>query len=155
MATRQNQVPMGTTLFEPGVSRRLDLIVDRGDRDHLVPGTGIAMDEFHQYQLLGRQLQARVMASTLTSLLEAVLRPLGKLAAASRRALARADAIRELGSLDDHLLRDIGIRRGDIPAAVAGLMERPPIAQPAPTRAVLKAVGQAAACNDPHARAAA
>ena len=86
---------MGTTLFEPGVSRRLDLIVDRGDRDHLVPGTGIAMDEFHQYQLLGRQLQARAMASTFTSLLEAVLRPLGKLAAASRRALARADAIRD------------------------------------------------------------
>jgi len=146
---------MGTTLFEPGVSRRLALIVDRGDQDHLVPGTGIAMDEFHQYQLLGRQLQARVMASTLTSLLEALLRPLGKLAAASGRALARAAAIRELGSLDDHLLRDIGIRRDDIPAAVAGLMARPPTAQPAPPRAVLKAVGQPAACNDPHVRAAA
>ena len=88
MATQQNQAPMGTSLYQPGVSRRLALIVDRGDQDHLVPGTGIAMDAFHQYQLLGRQLQARAMASAFTSLFKAASAPFEKLAAASRRAMA-------------------------------------------------------------------
>jgi uncharacterized protein YjiS (DUF1127 family) len=34
-------------------------------------------------------------------------------------------AIEELSSLDDQMLRDIGLSRSEIPAAVAGLIERP------------------------------
>ena len=155
MAIQQNQAPSGTTLFEPGVSRRLALIVDRGDESHRVPGTGITMDEFHKYQLLGRQLQARAMASAFSNLFRTVAFPLGKLAAAFGRARTRAAAVRELTSMDDRLLRDIGIRRHDIPAAVAGLMSRRPIVDPAPPREVLMPAVQPAACNDAHAKAAA
>jgi uncharacterized protein YjiS (DUF1127 family) len=152
LAIQQNQPLAGNTLYEPGVNRRLSLIIDRGDENHLVPGTGITMDQFHEYQLLGRQLQARAVASSFTSLFRAVALPLGKLAAAVGRALTRGAAIRQLASMDERLLEDIGIRRENISAAVAGLMERQPMVAPAPAQTVSK---PAAACNDPHARAAA
>jgi uncharacterized protein YjiS (DUF1127 family) len=155
LVTQQNQAPAENALFEPGVSRRLSLIVDRGDENHLVPGTGITMDQFHEYQLLGRQLQARAMASAFASLFGAIVLPLGKLAGAYGQARARGAAIRQLASLDDRMLADIGIRRESISAAVAGLMQRQPIENPAPARELFKPAGQRAACNDPHARAAA
>ena len=41
---------------------------------------------------------------------------------AYRAARQRRHAIRHLGTLDDRLLRDIGITRGQIPAAVDGLI---------------------------------
>ena len=85
MATQQNQAPAATTLYEPGVCRRLSRIVDRGDQNHLVPGTGIAMDEFHQYQLLGRQLQARAVASAFSGLFKTLGSQREKLAAAFKR----------------------------------------------------------------------
>jgi uncharacterized protein YjiS (DUF1127 family) len=149
---QQNQPPAGNGLYEPGVNRRLSLIVDRGDEKHLVPGTGITMDQFHEYQLLGRQLQARAVALSFTSLFRAIALPLGKLAAAFGRALTRGAAIRQLASMDDRLLDDVGIRREDISAAVAGLMNRQSMVAAAPAQNVLK---PAAACNDPHAREAA
>jgi uncharacterized protein YjiS (DUF1127 family) len=40
-----------------------------------------------------------------------------------RRDLRRRLAIRELRSLDDHMLADIGLSRNDIPAVAAGLFE--------------------------------
>jgi len=85
LETQQNQALAATTLYEPGVCRRLSRIVDRGDQNHLVPGTGIAMDEFHQYQLLGRQLQARAMASAFSDLFKALGSSLDKLSATFRR----------------------------------------------------------------------
>jgi uncharacterized protein YjiS (DUF1127 family) len=154
-AIQQNQVPTRIALSQPGVSRRLALIVDRGDESHLVPGTGISMEKFHEYQLLGRRLQARAMASAFTSLFRTVVFTFGKLAAAFGRARARGAAIRELGSLDDHLLQDIGIRRENIPAAVAGLMNRQPAVGRAAPRQVLRPATQRTACNDAHAKAAA
>ena len=39
--------------------------------------------------------------------------------------LAQQRALHELNSLDDAMLRDIGLNRSQIPAAVAGLIERP------------------------------
>jgi len=148
-----NQARKGIALFGPGIDRRVAVIVDRGDTDNLVPGTNISMDELHRYQLLGRRLQARATASALNGLFRAVARPVKKLAVAYRRALREATAIRQLGALDDHLLRDIGIRRENIPAAVVGLMNRPAVAVAAPV--VLRPARQQAASNDPHAKAAA
>ena len=155
MIIKRNQAPKRIALFEPGVDRRVAVIVDRGDTDNLVPGTRVTMVELHQYQLLGRQLRARAMASALGDLFRAVVRPVKKLAAACGRALRKATAVRRLEALDDHLLRDIGIRRENIPAAVAGLMNRPAVAVAAPAPVLLRAADQQAACNDPHAKAAA
>jgi hypothetical protein len=56
---RQNQDPPGVVLFERGVQRRVALIVGRNDREKLVPGTNVTMDELQRYQLAGRRLQAR------------------------------------------------------------------------------------------------
>jgi len=149
----RNQASKGIALFEPGVDRRIAVIVDQGDTDNLVPGTNVTMDALHHYQLLGRRLQARAMASALVRLFSAAVWPVKKLAADYARGLREAAAIRQLGALDDHLLRDIGIRRENIPAAVAGLMSRPAVAASAPV--ALRPAGRQAACNDPHAKAAA
>lgn len=155
MNTKRNQAPSRIALFEPGVTRRVAAIVDRGDTGNLVPGTNVTMDELHRYQLLGRQLQARAMASTLTSLFRALVWPVRVLAASLGRAGREVAAIRQLGALDDHLLQDIGIRRENIPQAVAGLMSRPAATETAPAPLVQRLAGQQAACNDPHAKAAA
>jgi uncharacterized protein YjiS (DUF1127 family) len=153
MTTRRNQAPTGVALFEPGVQRRVTLIVDGGDRDDPVPGTNISLSEFQRYQLRGRQLQARAMASALLGLARALAWPFRKLARAYRRARVQATATRQLRAMDDHLLRDIGLRREDIPAAVAGLMSRPASTDPAP--AVRQPDRRQPACNQPQARAAA
>ena len=151
----RNQDQSRAVLYEPGVQRRTSIILDRGDRKHLVPGTNITMDELHRYQLLGRQLQARAVGSALVGLLRAIVRPVKKLAAAHARVSRQVAATRQLGALDDHLLRDIGIRRDNIPQAVAGLMNRPAARSAAPAPMVLPKAGRQAACNDPHAKAAA
>lgn len=156
VAIQQNQGPTEVRLFEPGVDRRVSLIVDRGDREHLVPGTHISMDEFHRYQLLGRQLQAQAMASAFLSLYRAASRTVKKLAAAYRQASLQAAAARELGAMNDHLLQDIGIRREDIPAAVEGLMNGQTVTQAEPAQAVPQTpLPQLPACNQPHGKAAA
>ena len=152
---QQNQQPRTLRLFEPGVERRVSLIVDRGNRDHLVPGTNITMEELHRYQLLGRQLQARAMAAAFKGLFSAVGRGIGRLVTGLRRARVQAAAIRELAAMDDHLLQDIGIRRDSIAAAVAGLMDRPAAAPPTPARDGAAKLCQQPACNQPHGKAAA
>ncbi len=150
-----NQDPPGAVLFDPGVHRRVAVIVDRGDTDNLVPGTNVTMDELQQYQLVGRRLQARATASALAGLLRAVVWPVKKLATAMGQVSRQVAATRQLGALDDHMLRDIGIRRDNIPQVVTGLMSRPAVAVAASAPVVLRPVGQQAACNDPHARTAA
>jgi uncharacterized protein YjiS (DUF1127 family) len=159
MKMHQNQVPTGATLVQPGVERHIAAIVDRGDQGHLVPGTHVTMDELHRYQLLGRQLQARAMAGALEAafagLLRGVSRPFEKAAGALGRARREGAAIRSLGALDDHILADIGITREQIPAAVAGLLERPTAAPKPPTAAPVPTVDLPAACNDDHLNRAA
>ena len=134
MKHQRIQVPSGTTLLGPGVERRVATIVRRGDDTHLVPGTHVTMDELHQYQLLGRRLQARALAAALTGLARALVWPVRRLVAGFRRAHREGVAIRQLGALDDHLLADIGLSRSQIPAAVAGLLDRP--AEPTPAAPV-------------------
>ena len=85
MTIQRNQAPVETQLFEPGIHRRVALIVHRGDESNLVPGTHVTMDQLHQYQLLGRQLQARAMASAFTDLFRAAVGPVKKLVSAVKR----------------------------------------------------------------------
>lgn len=155
MNTERNQAPAGIVLFEPGVQRRVRLLVDGGDRGGVVPGTNITLSEFQRYQLRGRQLQARAMAKALMELGRAVAWPLRRLARALGRWHAHAAAARQLNAMDDHLLRDIGIRREQIPAAVAGLMSRQASADAGPAPGVRQPDCRQPACNHPHARAAA
>lgn len=157
MNTNQNQVRDGTGLLQPGVTRRAAKIVHRDDSHHLVPGTHVTVEELHRYQLLGRRLQARATAAALGSLFRALLWPAKKLAAAYARASREAAAIRELSALDDHLLADIGLSRGQIPAAVAGLLARPASARRQPVATVVheSRLERPAGCNDAHTKAAA
>lgn len=156
MNIRQNQEQSSVRLFEPGVHRRVDLIVHGGDREHLVPGTNVTMDELHRYQLVGRQLQARAMAAAISGLFRGARRFIAKLVTGVRQARLQAAAVSELAAMDDRLLADIGIRRDNIEAAVAGLMSRQAAAEAAPVRSVpATAPRRAPVCNQSQGKAAA
>jgi uncharacterized protein YjiS (DUF1127 family) len=151
---KENQAHSEFALYQPGVDQRVVRIVHRGDTQHRVPGTHVTMEELHEYQLLGRRMQARATASAFASLFRSVVWAFRKLATAHGRVRREVAAIRHLGALDDHLLQDIGIPREQIPAAVAGLMDRPAAAQATPAAAVSpQPAAQPAACNDPQAKA--
>lgn len=157
MNITENQARSGIALYQPEVDRQIVRLVHPGDTDHLVPGTHVTMDDLHQYQLVGRRLQARATAAAFASLFRALVWPFQKLAAAYGRVSRESAAIRQLSALDDHLLADLGIRRGQIRAAVAGLVERlvVPVVE-APTAAVESLPGEArTVANDPQGRAAA
>ncbi|WP_341703498.1 DUF1127 domain-containing protein [Ferrovibrio sp.] len=70
----------------------------------------------------------RVRAETLARLIAAGWTRLTAIAGRFGTYLAQRRAIDELSALDDQMLRDIGLSRSEIPAAVAGLIERPILA---------------------------
>ncbi len=150
MKDRPFQGPYGSAPYP------LEGTLPAGDTDAQVPGTPLTLEEFEAAQRLGRRLQARAMASALTGLLRTLAWPFTRLAAGYMRASREAAAIRQLNALNDHLLADLGIRRSEIPAAVAGLVRRPAAA---PTLSRVRAapvrVEPAAPGNDPEAKAAA
>lgn len=156
MTSTQNQESARIRLIEPGVHRRVSLIVHPGDREHLIPGTNISMDDLHRYQLVGRQLQARAMGAAFASLFKTLRSSLSGIARHFRQANQQAAARRELAAMDDHLLQDIGIRRENIPAAVAGLLARETLSLEAAGRPVAEAArAPIPACNESHGKAAA
>lgn len=157
MTSTQNQESAEIRLIEPSVRRRVSLIVHPGDREHLIPGTNISMDDLHRYQLVGRQLQARAMGAAIASLFKTVRSALSGVARLIRQANQQAAAQRELAAMDDHLLQDIGIRREDIPAAVAGLMGRETVSPQAAAGGSVAEPARAPipACNESHGKAAA
>ena len=155
MTITENQARAGIALLQPGLTRQVARIVHRGDSGHLVPGTHVSMDELHRYQLLGRRLQARATAAAFGSLFRALVWPWKKLAASLAQIGREAASMRQLSALDDHLLRDIGIRREHIPAVVAGLLAQPVRANAAPASVVERRAAPPIACNDPHVKAAA
>ena len=154
MNTNKYQAFAAPKLYQPGVDRRVVRLVARGDTDHLVPGTHVTMDELHEYQLLGRRLQARAVASAFAGLFRAVVWPFRRFAAAYARAGRESAAIRQLSALDDYLLADIGVQRGQIPAAVKGLLDRSADETRQRTAELLRHE-RPVASNDPHSKAAA
>ncbi len=75
---------------------------------------------------------------------------LGDIVSAVRTWRTRRAAIDELSRLNDHLLRDIGIHRGEIRAVVDGILSRPPASgwRPAPDLRVAAEVARPAAARD-------
>lgn len=149
------QYPTRLTLREPGLERRVSLLVDRDSHNNFVPGTGISLEDFQRYQARGRQLQARAMAGFFLSAARSVTRAFKKLLAGYRRSRVEASAIRQLRAMDERLLEDIGIRRDDIPAAVAGRMRRPPASRRPTAVTVVRAPKRRAAGSQEQTKAAA
>jgi len=70
----------------------------------------------------------RIRAEALADLIGAGVAAIKRAAANVQTYLADQRAMAELNALDDQMLRDIGISRSQIPAAVAGLVERRSVA---------------------------
>ena len=66
----------------------------------------------------------RIRAEAIANLIVAGFGTLKGLVAKVQAYLADQRAMAELNALDDQMLRDIGLSRSQIPAAVAGLIER-------------------------------
>lgn len=71
----------------------------------------------------------RIRAEAIANLIVAAWNAVKTIGARVQAYLAEQRAVSELNALDDQMLRDIGLSRSQIPAAVAGLIERP-VAQP-------------------------
>lgn len=67
----------------------------------------------------------RIRAEAIADLIYKSWVALKSLATRAQAYLAQQRALNELNSLDDAMLRDIGLNRSQIPAAVAGLIARP------------------------------
>lgn len=70
----------------------------------------------------------RIRAEAIADLIYKGWVALKNVAVRAKAYLAQQRALAELNSLDDVMLRDIGLSRSQIPAAVAGLIERPAVA---------------------------
>lgn len=67
----------------------------------------------------------RIRAEAIADLIVAGWTALKGIVGRVKAYLATQRAMDELNALDDQMLRDIGLSRSEIPAAVAGLIERP------------------------------
>ncbi len=101
-------------------------------------GTDPALERrlFHEviehHAKTGRALRAQVGRQALRGLIRGIVGAVRQGAEALQRWHLRRVGYRALMALDDRLLRDIGLRRDQIPAAVAGLLrnESNPVAKP-------------------------
>ena len=112
------------------------------------------------YLAEGRRRQARAMAEATAAGSRALRRGLTGLAALARQLLEplarrseRRRAIGRLAELDDRLLADIGLRRGDIALAVDGLLADPRVTRRVPVAAVAERLHEAERCPVPAASA--
>lgn len=125
-------------------------IITRPDYEHVLVETRRARAVFMASALRGAAEIARRAGG-------AVFRGLGGRLAATGRALGRwhrrAATRRELARLDDHLLRDIGLSRGDIDRVAREMAEREP-GRRAPAAAPSAAPGTTPTVTDSYGRAA-
>jgi hypothetical protein len=113
------------------------------------------------YLAEGRRRQARAMAEAIVAGSRALRWGLTGLAALVRgrllqplaRRSERRRAIGRLAELDDRLLADIGLRRGDIALAVDGLLTDPRVKRREPVAAVTERVLEGERCPVPAASA--
>jgi uncharacterized protein YjiS (DUF1127 family) len=74
------------------------------------------------YTKVGRQLRAQAFGQALRGLSQAIVGAFGRAARAFQHGRVRRASIRELSALSDHQLKDIGLFRAEIPAAVDKLL---------------------------------
>ena len=108
------------------------------------------------YLAEGRRRQARAMAEAIGAGSRALRWGLKSLAALVRqiaeplaRRFERRRAMGRLAELDDRLLADIGLRRGDIALAVNGLLAEPRVTRRAAVAAVTERVLEGERCPVP------
>ena len=104
----------------------MNMMIDNRDMLRSLPEKGSPADTLNPDAVLerAREMRAVEVGEALGSALRAIGRFVDKiLIAPVRRWREQQQAYRELMSLDDHVLHDIGITRADIPYVVRG---RPP-----------------------------
>lgn len=74
------------------------------------------------YRRMAQARQAELIAELIVSASRAVKRTFGGLYAYFAERMARAKAYDQLMSLDERMLKDIGINRGDVPMIIEGVM---------------------------------
>jgi uncharacterized protein YjiS (DUF1127 family) len=87
----------------------------------------------------------RIRAEAIANVIYQGWVALKSVAARAKAHLAQQRALAELNSLDDAMLRDIGLNRSQIPAAVAGLIARPVVPAVNENAAVTRLVPRRAA----------
>jgi uncharacterized protein YjiS (DUF1127 family) len=113
------------------------------------------------YLAEGRRRQARAMAEAIDAGSRVLRAGLAGLAGLVRRRLLeplarrseRKRALGQLAALDDRLLADIGLRRGDIALAVAGLLADPRVTRRRPDAVVTERLREGERCPRPAATA--
>lgn len=157
MNRRKNQATNRSWTEQSGVERRVSVVLHEGRTGDVPENPRHATNAIDYYQREGRRLQARAVSQGLRGAGRWLINGTAALAARLRARRAVWVAERELARLDDRLLRDIGIDRGNIPAVVRGTLaaagQRP---VPAPGLAGTRArVHVDPACNDAQSRDAA
>ncbi|MDX1433853.1 MAG: DUF1127 domain-containing protein, partial [Gammaproteobacteria bacterium] len=122
MNARKNQASEMSWIGQPGVHRRVSLTLRGGLPGDALPPMYYETDAVDYYQRKGRRLQARAVAQGLRGAARWLASGIGAALRGARERHRLRVAERQLGALDDRLLRDIGLTRGDIPAVVRGTL---------------------------------
>ena len=94
------------------------------DKQHV--GVPFGFDNIDEQRAILRRaeaLRAEVVGNMVSTVARVIAKEIGAAFGEFRNSLARARTAQELSSLDDRTLADIGIRRSDIPAFVAGQID--------------------------------
>ncbi len=127
-----NQTYRASVGTEPDLERRLSLVGQSFTGSNSGTRPALSHDVIKHYVNTGRELRAQTVRQALRGLIRGSVGAVRHGAETLRRWHRRRVAYRALMALNDHLLRDIGLHRAQIPAAVDGLWrnESNPVAKP-------------------------
>lgn len=156
MTCNTNQGDLHFWMEQPGVERRVSVVVGGDGREDVVPGTGLTLLELEHRQAEGRRLQARAVRVGFASFGRWLAASAKALIAGYRRYRDTRRAVRELSELPEYLLRDLGVSRGEIRRVAAwGRDYQPSAAVSASADQSTGTESAAPAANDSESREAA